>query len=245
MKRAVSQDPGVRRLTTLGACAVLANAAPAVSVLGAIGVGAPSRFGPIWLRAESHDGVALTFDDGPAPETYRILEKLSGLSIRATFFVSGCAVWRHPGIVAEMAERGHQVETHGMNHRHHILHSPAWVHRDLTTSVSLLNESGVIPRFVRPPYGQVALSTLASARRLRLTPVLWSAWGRECARSKDLSVEARVVRNLRPGTIVLLHDSDQHCGPGSVDAVERALPAIAKALDALGLTPRRLDEILR
>src|SRR5688500_1569952 len=58
--------------------------------------------------------VALTFDDGPDPEsTPRFLDALEELGVRATFFVLGDGVVRHPSVVRETVRRGHELAVHG------------------------------------------------------------------------------------------------------------------------------------
>jgi len=233
------------QLPALVGAAGLAHALPSVGVLGAI-AGRPSRLGPIRLRgAAGTEAVALTFDDGPSPEgTPRILHRLEQLGLRATFFVTGTEAARHPALVADIRSAGHGVESHGMEHRHHLLHGPRWVERDLRAALDVLRSLGVRPRYLRPPYGQAAAATLVAAQRHRLGCVLWSCWGREFAEPRAAAVAARIRQRLEPGAIVLLHDSDQHCGPGSVAAVDQALEAVAQELARRRLRSVRLAELL-
>jgi peptidoglycan/xylan/chitin deacetylase (PgdA/CDA1 family) len=227
--------------------AAIAHGVPSIAVLGAIaGSRSPSRLGSIWLhRPTDRNAVALTFDDGPSPETTpQILRQLDLLELRATFFLTGAEVAKHPGIVEDIMSAGHGVESHGMEHRHHLLHGPRWVHRDLDDAVNALRSVGVTPRHFRPPYGQTTTATLMAASHHDLVPVLWSCWGREFAQPSAEAVAARVRRGLAPGSIVLLHDSDQFCGEGSVAAVEGALPAIADQLGRLHLSTVTMSELL-
>lgn len=225
----------------------LAHGLPSVGVLGAIaGPGALSRLGPIRLSGRrDRPAVALSFDDGPSPTTTPgVLAVLDKLGLRATFFVTGTEVTRHPDLVSEIRDAGHAVETHGMEHEHHLLRGPRWVLADTAQALDGLRSLGVVPKFLRPPYGQASAGTLLAARQHGLVPVLWSAWGREFAQRSPDAVAGRVLSRLRPGAIVLLHDSDRLCGKGSVDAVEGALPAIAEELERRRLECVTVGELL-
>jgi peptidoglycan/xylan/chitin deacetylase (PgdA/CDA1 family) len=225
------------------AAAGVANSAPSVAVLGQW---TPlRRVGPLVWRGPSRPGapVAVTFDDGPSRDvTPVLLDRLERLGWRATFFTLGEAVARHPELVAEAAARGHQVETHGYRHRHHLLSPPWEVVADLRLALEGLGALGITPRWFRPPYGQVSAGTLLAARRARLGLALWSAWGREWATDDAGAVGRRVASGLAPGAIILLHDSDATSPPGSARRALCALDHIAAEVDRRGLRAAVLDE---
>lgn len=188
--------------------------------------------------------MALTFDDGPSPEdTPPLLDRLDALGLPATFFCSGEAVARHPDLLAEVVGRGHQVETHGFAHRHHLSASPRWIAADLDAAVAGLNAAGVTPRWFRPPYGQISGGTLRAARRAGLGLALWSAWGREWDAPDGATVADRVMRSLAPGAVVLLHDSDASSPPGSAARARAALGPVAEEVERSGLRAVRLAEM--
>ena len=60
--------------------------------------------------------VALTFDDGPSPNTRRILAVLKRLHVRATFFVVGRLAERYPKLVRRELAAGMGVESHSYSH---------------------------------------------------------------------------------------------------------------------------------
>src|SRR5579872_6766008 len=152
-----------RRAAVGTLAAGFAHAVPSVSVLAAIaGRARVPRLGPIRLRGGGGDGrVALTFDDGPSPTTTpRVLALLDKLGLRATFFVTGSEVDAYPGLVEDIRAASHDVETHGMEHAHHLLRGPGWVLADTARAVEGLRAVGVTPRYLRPPYGQASAGTL-------------------------------------------------------------------------------------
>lgn len=233
------------KVAAAAGAAGLAHSVPSVAVLGQW---TPvRRLGRAVWRGPAGPGtpVAVTFDDGPSREaTPALLDRLDGLGWKATFFTLGEAVARHRGLVAEVAARGHQVETHGYRHRHHLLTPPWEVAADLRLALEGLARVGVAPRWLRPPYGQVSGGTVAAARRAGLKLALWSAWGREWAAGDAGAVGRRVAAGLAPGAIVLLHDSDATSPPGSAARALGALDQVAAEMDRRGLRAAVLDQVV-
>ncbi|TVT60860.1 polysaccharide deacetylase family protein [Amycolatopsis rhizosphaerae] len=171
--------------------------------------------------------VALTFDDGPHPlSTPHFLRLLEDRGVRATFFLLGDQVVRSPGLAAEIAGAGHEIALHGWEHRCLLRHGPRRVHDDLARALDAIERAtGRRPRWFRAPYGVFSGGALVAAKRLGLTPVLWTSWGFDwTARATGESVRRTVLKDLRGGGTILLHDSDHAASPGSWRS----------ALDALG-----------
>ncbi|MGH3886859.1 MAG: polysaccharide deacetylase family protein [Pseudonocardiaceae bacterium] len=183
--------------------------------------------------------VALTFDDGPDPDgTPAVLDALDRLGWTATFFMLGEQVARYPELAARVVAAGHEAAVHGLRHRNHLTRGPVDVYRDITGAAAVITAAtGVRPTWFRPPYGVLTLGSLVAARRARLQPVLWTAWGRDWETRSPAQVAGTVTRQLRPGGTVLLHDSD--CAArvaGSWQSTVRALPRLAELTDRLGCT---------
>jgi peptidoglycan/xylan/chitin deacetylase (PgdA/CDA1 family) len=190
------------------------------------------------LRLPASGGIALTFDDGPHPQgTPAVLAELERRGARATFYLVGEQVARRPGLAAEIAAAGHEIAVHGWDHRYTILRSPWDVSGDLARAHDAVSEAtGQRPRFFRPPYGVLSSGAILAARRLGLTPVLWSSWGREWAPGATPdSVFATVAAHLAGGATVLLHDSDCTSPPGAAAAALGALPWLLDECSARGL----------
>ena len=183
--------------------------------------------------------IALTFDDGPDPEgTPAVLDALDQLGWRATFFMLGAQVTRHPDVAAAVVAAGHEAAVHGFSHRNHLTRGPADVHRDVADAASaVLGATGARPNWFRPPYGVLTLASLRAARRVGLRPVLWTAWGRDWEAHNPARVADTVASHLRPGGTVLLHDSD--CTARVTDSwrsTVQALPRLAALVDQWGCT---------
>ncbi len=174
---------------------------------------------------ERTDGehAALTFDDGPDPDaTPLVLDVLSDLGLKATFFMCGEQAERHPQLARRVAEEGHEVALHG--HEHLREPPPGDFERGLT---AVHAATGHWPSHFRPPYGRVAETPLET--------VLWSAWGLDWEAVGPDRIAELVLRDLEPGAIVLLHDSARYAPRESAEPTALALWAIAEGAAERGI----------
>lgn len=191
-------------------------------------------------------GIALTFDDGPNPTTTRrVLALLREHGMRATFFVIGRKVEQHPEVVREIVREGHEVALHSFEHsRLYAFKTPAEVVADIErTQLAVREACGETPVLFRPPVGMTSPRTAEGARRAGVRLVAWSVRGYDgLAHGSPHAVLRRVLRGIRPGAIVLLHDAAEHDDfePASLDV----LPAMLGELRARGLTSLRLSDAL-
>lgn len=190
--------------------------------------------------------VALTFDDGPHPVTTRqVLKALAPTRHRATFFVLGEKVRRHPDVVREIHAGGHTLALHGDSHdRLHSFRMPWSVHDAILRAEAAVEAAtGARPRFFRPPLGHTSFMSVRGVRLAGVTLIGWSSRGFDGIRGRSPeAVVERVNRTLVDGAIVMLHDAAEHDDfePASV----RALPRLVALLDERGLTSVGLDALL-
>jgi peptidoglycan/xylan/chitin deacetylase (PgdA/CDA1 family) len=174
-------------------------------------------------------GVALTFDDGPHPDgTPSVLEQLSNLRARATFFLIGEQVERRPALVAEIAQAGHAVALHGYRHRLQLRMSAAALREDLARGAATIEDAiGAAPAWHRPPYGVYSPAGLRAARAAGLRPLLWSRWGKDWRKfTTPGRIAARATRDISNGDVILLHDADFYSSRGSHRKTVQALPLV-------------------
>ncbi|MEV6310654.1 polysaccharide deacetylase family protein [Streptomyces sp. NPDC051840] len=191
------------------------------------------------------DHVALTFDDGPDPaSTPHFLRLLDAHGVRATFFLVGTSLTRHPELGRTLVAAGHEVAVHGWHHSRPWSPHPSRDLREVTrTAEAVRRVCGTDPQWYRPPYGILTGGRLAAARRAGLRPVLWSAWGHDWTGDADArSVGASVLKDLRAGATVLLHDADNWSAPGAWRATLEALPGLLAACRERGLSVGPLAE---
>lgn len=204
-----------------------------------------TAIGPVrrrWFPALSGYGasghLALTFDDGPDPRaTPRLLDLLGERGVRATFFLLGTMAAAAPALAAEVAAAGHQIALHGHEHRMATWRGPRAAHDDLSRARDVIAAAtGTAPRLFRPPYGVLSGGALLAARRLGLTPLLWTCWGREWTRHATVdSVRRTVLAGCTDGDTLLLHDSEATSTRGEFGLVLRALPALFDDWERRGL----------
>jgi peptidoglycan/xylan/chitin deacetylase (PgdA/CDA1 family) len=211
-----------------------AHASPALTSIGPL----RRRLLPGLSGVGDPEHVALTFDDGPDPRsTPTFLKALQAYQVHATFFLLGGALARNRSLGRELAAAGHEIAVHGWDHEVLLTRGPRATYNELARTRDLIAEvTGEIPRWYRPPYGVLTAPALRAARRLDLTPVLWTTWGRDwTAKATGPSVLDTVNRNLRGGGTVLLHDSDCTSAPGAWRATLAALPALLDLIEDRGL----------
>jgi peptidoglycan/xylan/chitin deacetylase (PgdA/CDA1 family) len=185
--------------------------------------------------------VALTFDDGPNPNhTPKLLDLLRKRMVRATFFLVGKRVRRHPELARRIAEEGHEIGNHGMNHVPVILLPPALVESEARRAGELLEEvTGKRPRFFRPPMGWFHAPGLKRLRELGYQPVIGNIHPRDFTGPGIDVIVDFVMERLVPGSIVILHDG------GWRDGVDRSqtIAATERLIDHLEERKYRLQTL--
>jgi peptidoglycan/xylan/chitin deacetylase (PgdA/CDA1 family) len=189
-------------------------------------------------RLDRRDAVALTFDDGPhADGTPAVLAELERRGATATFFLVGEQVRLRPSLAGEIVAAGHEVAVHGDRHTLLLRRTVKALAEDLDRAVATIADAtGVAPTLYRPPYGVFSSGALAHVRSRGWRPLLWSTWGRDWERrATPETIARRATRGLRPGDVVLLHDSDAYSSVGSWRRTAAALPSVIDAVAALGV----------
>jgi peptidoglycan-N-acetylglucosamine deacetylase len=187
--------------------------------------------------------VALTFDDGPDPRsTPQLLELLRVEKIRAAFFCIGKKVEANPGLAAEIIRHGHLLQNHSYAHSYFTsFYSTARLQKELALTQALVQKTaGVVPVYFRPPIGHSNPNTFRAARKLNLQVIGWTIRSLDTVIADPRRIVARIMRGLRPGAIILLHD-------GNIPA-EKLLATVKSSLDSLrqvGYEIVRLDELLK
>ena len=152
--------------------------------------------------------IALTYDDGPNdPHTFRLLEVLAKHDVRATFFMIGRYVRERPDIARSVAAAGHVIGNHTMTHPLLIFESASQTRVELVNCHRALEETiGEHSNLFRPPFGGRRPATLRIARELGLETVMWNVTGYDWNAPPASMIEKKVVRQMRGGDVILLHD---------------------------------------
>lgn len=162
--------------------------------------------------------VYLTFDDGPIPEqTPWVLDLLDKYGVKATFFMVGDNVRRHPELLEEVRRRGHSYGNHTM---HHLQGMKVRAHRylrDVAEAAKFIDS----PLF-RPPHGLIRWKQ-AKALKEHFNIIMYDLVTRDY--SKKLTpdeVFENVRRYARNGSIIVFHDSIK-AAPNMRIALPRAI----------------------
>jgi len=176
--------------------------------------------------------VALTFDDGPDPErTPRVLEILERHDARATFFMLGEHAQKHPELVRRVAEAGHAIGNHTWDHRSMPGLGAAEQRHQLRRCQEAIQPWGL--KFFRPPRSLQTIQSYVTTRLAGYTIVAWTANVEDWLPRDAEWFAARLRERIRPGAILLLHDTLR--GPMSEVCLDRGpiFTALDKVLEEM------------
>ncbi|NQF15101.1 polysaccharide deacetylase family protein [Brevibacillus sp. HB1.3] len=153
--------------------------------------------------------VALTFDDGPdAIYTPKILEVLHQYNVRATFFVLGSQVDKHPKVMQWIYKAGHEIGNHGYHHFDLNKLTEHEVYEDIKHAErSILKTTGILAQYYRPPYGILTHDVMSAVQSSGYDIIHWSIDPRDWSLARTANVIAKSVKsNVSSGDIILFHD---------------------------------------
>jgi peptidoglycan/xylan/chitin deacetylase (PgdA/CDA1 family) len=212
-----------------------------------IGANSPTAdwFGPTIAHGpRSRPQVAITFDDGPnSGATLMIAHLLDAHGAKGTFFTVGKAVDSRPDITRELIEDGQLIGNHSYHHDEWRWLDPRYPEL-MRAQHAIREQTGVCPAFYRPPHGQHTpfMAWVMGQHHVRM--VGWDVSAGDWATNDPYLIARRVLDYVRPGSIIDLHDGLD----GEVNAdrtvLVRAMPLILDGLQARGLQPVRLDQLL-
>jgi peptidoglycan-N-acetylglucosamine deacetylase len=166
-----------------------------------------------WLRtilgsANGEKVIAITFDDGPDPKSYRqILELLDQNNAKATFFMLGQHICDYPEAAQAIARAGHEIGNHTFSHPHLTLQGRWLVWNELRNCEKEIQKiTAVRTKFFRPPYGEQSPLTYIIARLLGYRVVHWSVDAQDWQGDSPELIIQRIKAGLAPGAILLVHD---------------------------------------
>ncbi|WP_127088164.1 polysaccharide deacetylase family protein [Aquabacter cavernae] len=192
----------------------------------AAGSGNTAR-GPRAYNAVQTDSpyVAITFDDGPNPETTpKLLKMLADRNIKATFFVLGSRAVASPEILRAMVAAGHEVANHSWNHPQLTKLTVAAVDKQIEdTNAAIFEATGVKSAYLRPPYGSMN-GTLQQhiIDKYQMSFIYWSVDPLDWKNRDPNAIYDQIMRQVHPGSIILAHDIH----PTTVAAMPRVLDAL-------------------
>ncbi|KAI8847046.1 hypothetical protein BC829DRAFT_253160 [Chytridium lagenaria] len=201
------------------------------------------------LYACKQNAWAFTFDDGPSSFTPDLLDFLSSRSAKATFFVIGSSVINEAGGIETLRRayrEGHQIGYHTWTHRpSSTLTNDELVSEIVWTAVAIYRAIGRVPRYYRPPYGDIDDRVRNLLLAMGLRPVIWTVDPNDSGLTQNEDFVRNILNTFRqtirdglqsgtewlppgppfPGFISLEHDIRSN----QVEAARSAIPIVQEA----------------
>ncbi len=191
----------------------LASAAAASYAGYATMAPASQLYGRTLTHGSDPNQMALTFDDGPNdPHTMHLLDVLAKHDAKATFFLIGKYVRQRPEIARAILAAGHEIGNHTDSHPNLVLVSAARLRQELEScSKSLEDALGTKTTLFRPPFGGRRPNVLRTARKMGLSPIMWSVTAYDWSAKSPEAIVRKAAQQIdfrrKPqGEVILLHD---------------------------------------
>ncbi|MCR2834786.1 polysaccharide deacetylase family protein [Parerythrobacter lacustris] len=197
--------------------------------------------GELTCRVETREKlVPLSFDDGPTPEgVAAVLPILAEYDAKATFFLIGKDMERHPQEAGRILEAGHELGNHSFSHQRNIGYSRAFYRSELEQTEALLAAAGSDSGLFRPPFGRKLLGLPLEARDAGLHTIMWDVEDQPERFTDPAAYAEDILDRVRPGSIILIHPMYRHN-----QAAREALPAILSGLRTRGYEIVTVGELL-
>ncbi len=157
--------------------------------------------------------IALTFDDGPSENTKEVLDILKKHQIKATFFLIGSKVESQQELVKRLVEEGHEVGNHTYHHSKSTGFYPVpKLNQEIeSTRTVVKNYTGLNMKLYRPPFGVTTPNLAKVVSLLQLNVIGWSIRSFDTTRESAENIIQRILKQVKPGAVVLLHDDREKC----------------------------------
>lgn len=158
----------------------------------------------IWRMDKDERAVYLTFDDGPIPRvTPWVLDVLDRYGIKATFFMVGDNIRKHPDEFRMVVERGHRIGNHTFNHIRGLSYDINSYLENTEKACRMMMETNLF----RPPHGYMSPKQYAELKK-RYKIIMWDLVTRDYNRKfNGEQILQKVKKYVRNGSIITFHDS--------------------------------------
>lgn len=191
--------------------------------------------------------VALTYDDGPHPEwTPKMIELLKSKNVKATFFLLGSMIERHPEVGKSLVDNGFEIGNHTYSHTdlNSSKMTPEKIRDDELGRTNKLIAENIIQQPItifRPPFGNTPKKLETICQEMGIHIVCWNIdtddWRKETTADK---MAENVMKNLSDGAIILMHDKHEKtydCTAKIIDQIRAKGYEFVTVSELLGLKP--------
>jgi peptidoglycan/xylan/chitin deacetylase (PgdA/CDA1 family) len=175
-----------------------------------------------------------------------ILKILEGKGAHGTFFCSGFNISRNKELTKDIAEQGHLVGNHFLNHRNALLIGRAALTNEIMHTKEMVEEiTGKPCNYLRPPYGIISPSLLTICRKVDISVVLWNVNTFDYRRKSYARIIERVLKKgMKPGSIILFHECNFRDDSLDFSSTIKALRIILDILFSKNIEPVTIHELL-
>lgn len=182
--------------------------------------------------------VALTFDDGPNPEsTDKIINVLEKQDVRASFFFIGRFIKGQERSVRRAYIDGDDIGNHSWDHAYFTKLKPNQIKAELAKTNQAIEAIGLpSPHLFRPPYGDFRLAML---KYIHVPVILWNVDPKDWAQSNPKVIVKIVEKQAKPGALIVMHDRKL-----TAEALDKIITNLKRkyrlvtVTELLGLTPK-------
>ena len=176
----------------------------------------------VWKKENIEKEIYLTFDDSPTPEfTLWILNLLSSLNIKATFFCVGKSSEKHPEIIDAILNNGHQIGNHTYSHKNGVLNSTKTYLQNIEKCKNILPNTNLF----RPPFGKIYPWQIRKIKE-KYKIIMWDVLIYDFTENiSDKKLKKNILKNTESGSIIVFHDNKK-----SEKILQKNLEEILKTL---------------
>ena len=176
--------------------------------------------------------VALTFDDGPGPNTHQILDVLASRGVHGTFCQIGRQVGDFPDTEKRIVAEGNALCNHSWDHIYARTTAAAAIPGEIDkTNAAIEAAAGVRPDVMRAPGGLWTAALYSALASRHMVPLGWAVDPDDWKQPGTATIVSRVLAQVRPGAVILMHD-----GGGDRRQTVAALGTIIDTLRSAGYT---------
>jgi len=163
-------------------------------------------FGNITNQVETTQKVvALTFDDGPSDNVKTILPLLEKYQAKATFFLIGEEIEKHPAEAEKIVKAGHQIGNHTYSHHRMVFKSLSYYKEEIEKTDLLIRKAGFKGQIdVRPPNGKKLVGFPYYLNKHKRDTITWNLEPDSYYNLPSDKVNY-VTDNIESGSIILIH----------------------------------------
>ena len=184
-------------------------------------------FGGLTERIETNQKlVALTFDDGPTKNVNQILPLLDKYNAKATFFLIGEEIEKHPEEAKKIVDAGHQIGNHTYSHNRMVFKTPSYIKEEIQKTDQLIQKAGYKGEIdFRPPNGKKLVGLPYYLNKHNRDTITWNIEPDSYYTNASDKVNY-VTENIKPGSIILMHPMYDETG-NELQAIEGVLQELS------------------